>query len=131
MFCSGNMFQPITIFAAYKVAFFTNKIFGIFWHFLRSKCSIFLEHKKMPFYYTHFFKKNMCSQTKIIFFAFTSYGCISNNSYISEKLIGSLLKNGHFKNVQFRKIADQIFPAFFVGLHFCGNFCMSNKRLFG
>ena len=41
-------------------------------------------------------KKKMCSQPEIIFFSFTAYNCISKKTCFSEKLIGSLFKNGHF-----------------------------------
>ena len=54
------------------------------------------------------YEKKVCSQPEIIFLAFTAFDCISKKWYFSEKLIGSLFKNGHFKNVQFQKIPIQI-----------------------
>jgi len=57
----------------------------------------------------------MCSQPKIIFFVFTAFDCICEKSCFSEKEMASLFKNGHFKNVQFRKTAAQIYSAFLYG----------------
>ncbi len=42
------------------------------------------------------------------------------NRVFSEKEMASLFKNGHFKNVHFRKIATQIYYIVFSGNYLCG-----------
>jgi len=64
--------------------------------------------------------KNLCSQPKIIFLGFKALCSKTDFSHFSEKEMASLFKNGHFKNVQFRKIATQIYSMFLCGLLLLG-----------
>jgi hypothetical protein len=50
-------------------------------------------------------------------------------SYISEKEVASLFKNGHFKNVQFRKTPGQIYSTFFMWAIIYGNYIVGNRIL--
>jgi len=43
-------------------------------------------------------------------------------SYISEKEVASLFKNGHFKNVQFRKTPGQVYSTVFMWAIYYGNY---------
>ena len=52
--------------------------------------------KKVPDGIIEKYEKNICSQSNIIFLAFTAYDCISKKWDISEKLMDVLFKNGHF-----------------------------------
>ena len=59
--------------------------------------------------------KKLCSQIIHENSVFAALCFKVKNRDFSEKLIGSLFKNGHFKNVQFRKTAEQIYSVFFGG----------------
>jgi len=56
----------------------------------------------------------VCSQPEIIFWEFKALCSKTVFSYILEKEVALLFKNGHFKNVQFRKIQAQIYIVFFL-----------------
>jgi len=43
--------------------------------------------------------------------------------------MASLFKNGHFKNVQFRKMPEQIYSMFLCGLSFMGTYNVGNSKL--
>ena len=64
--------------------------------------------------------KKVCSQPEIIFWEFKALCSKTVFSYISEKEVASLFKNGHFKNVQFQKTPTQIYSTFLVGTIFVG-----------
>ena len=68
------------------------------------------------------FPKKVCSQPEIIFLGFKALCCKTDFSYISEKEVASLSKNGHFKNVHFLKIHEQVYSTVFIKVPtFCGN----------
>ena len=66
-------------------------------------------------------EKKVCSQLKIIFLGFKALCSKTDFSYISEKEVASLFKNGHFKNVQFRKTPAQVYSMFFMWAIIYGN----------
>ena len=66
-------------------------------------------------------EKNICSQPEIVFLAFKALCSKTDFSYISEKEVASLFKNGHFKNVQFRKTHEQIYSTVFMWAIIYGN----------
>jgi len=57
--------------------------------------------------------KKVCSQPEFIFWGFKALCCKTVFSYISEKEVALLFKNGHFKNVLFRKIPAQVYFMFY------------------
>ena len=61
------------------------------------------------------------SQLKIIFWGFKALCSKTDFPYISEKEVASLFKNGHFKNVQFRKTHEQIYSTVFMWAIIYGN----------
>ena len=84
--------------------------------------------QKVPKHPSQKNEKKVCSQLKIIFFAFKALCSKTYFSYISEKEVASLFKNGHFKNVQFRKTHEQIYSTVFMWAIIYGNYIVGNSK---
>ena len=130
MFCSCQMCHIVTFLAAFKVACLTFIYLAFYWHFIVSLASVFDSMKylhiiiaKQP---TQKYEKKLRSQLKIIFFVFKALCSKTDFWYFSEKEVASLFKNGHFKNVQFRKIATQVYSTVFMWAIIYGNLYCRN-----
>ena len=94
------MCHIITFLAAFKVTCLTIVYLAFFWHFIVSLASVFDSMKYLHIIFakqpTQKNEKNIRSQPKIIFLGFKALCSKTDFSYISEKEVASLFKNGHF-----------------------------------